>query len=62
MFFDKILDALKVENLFPKELNEKLPDTSTFISSEPQPHYLRRQQPLKKFHQKAYHHMSQTEF
>jgi len=37
MFFDKILDALKVENLFPKESNEELPDTSTFISTEPQP-------------------------
>ena len=33
MFFDKILDALKVENLFPKESNEELPDTSTFIST-----------------------------
>ena len=31
MFFDKILDALKVENLFSKESSKELPDTSAFM-------------------------------
>ena len=37
MFFDKILDALKVENLFSKESSKELPDTSAFMYTEPEP-------------------------
>ena len=37
MFFDKILGALKVENLFPKESSEELPNTSAFMATEPEP-------------------------